>query len=44
MLWIGPPLNDHKERAQVMLDVNRCGRRIPEGNEWVGEEVIECTV
>ena len=26
----GPPLEEHKDRAQVLLDVNRCSRRIPE--------------
>ncbi len=25
----GPPLSDLKDRAQVLLDVNRCGKRIP---------------
>ena len=25
----GPPLSSHKDRAQVLLDVNRCTRRIP---------------
>ena len=25
----GPPLATHKDRAQVLLDVNRCTRRIP---------------
>ena len=25
----GPPLSTHKDRAQVLLDVNRCTRRIP---------------
>ena len=25
----GVPLNNHKDRAQVLLDVNRCIRRIP---------------
>lgn len=25
----GPPLSQHKDRAQVLLDVNRCGKRIP---------------
>lgn len=28
-LYLGPPLSSHKDRAQVLLDVNRCGRRIP---------------
>ena len=27
----GPPLTSHKERPQVLLDVNRCGKRIPPG-------------
>lgn len=27
----GPPLTSHKERPQVLLDVNRCGKRIPLG-------------
>ena len=27
----GPPLSIHKDRAQVLLDVNRCTRRIPKG-------------
>ena len=26
----GAPMSDHKDRAQVLLDVNRCTRRIPE--------------
>lgn len=26
----GPPLSNHKDRAQVLLDVNRCGKRIPQ--------------
>ena len=26
----GAPLSEHKDRAQVLLDVNRCTRRIPE--------------
>ena len=26
----GVPLMNHKDRAQVLLDVNRCSRRIPE--------------
>lgn len=26
----GVPLTEHKDRAQVLLDVNRCLRRIPE--------------
>ena len=26
----GAPLINHKDRAQVILDVNRCSRRIPE--------------
>ncbi len=25
----GVPLSDHKDKAQVLLDVNRCGKRIP---------------
>ncbi len=25
----GPPLSELKDRAQVLLDVNRCGKRIP---------------
>lgn len=27
----GLPLSGHKERPQVLLDVNRCGKRIPPG-------------
>lgn len=27
----GTPLSAHKERAQVLLDVNRCGKRLPQG-------------
>lgn len=27
----GPPLSGHKERPQVLLDVHRCGKRIPPG-------------
>lgn len=27
----GPPLTGHKERPQVLLDVHRCGKRIPPG-------------
>ena len=27
----GPPLVAHKERPQVLLDVSRCGKRIPPG-------------
>lgn len=27
----GPPLGSHKDKAQVILDVNRCGRRLPAG-------------
>lgn len=27
----GVPLITHKERPQVLLDVNRCGKRIPPG-------------
>lgn len=27
----GPPLTGHKERAQVLLDVHRCGKRISPG-------------
>lgn len=26
----GTPLSNHKERPQVLLDVNRCGKRIPQ--------------
>lgn len=26
----GAPLINHKDRSQVLLDVNRCSRRIPE--------------
>lgn len=26
----GAPLINHKDRSQVLLDVNRCARRIPE--------------
>ena len=31
VIYIGPPLYSHKEKAQVVLDVNRCGRRLPKG-------------
>lgn len=27
----GPPLSGHKERPQVLLDIHRCGKRIPPG-------------
>lgn len=27
----GPPLINHKERPQVLLDIHRCGKRIPPG-------------
>ena len=29
----GAPLTEHKDRAQVLLDVKRCSRRIPEREE-----------
>ena len=28
--YSGSPLSQHKDRAQVLLDVNRCGKRIPQ--------------
>ena len=27
------PFLDHKDKNQVLLDVNRCGRRLPKGED-----------
>lgn len=28
----GAPLSGHRDRSQILLDVNRCGKRIPKRN------------
>ena len=37
--YTGPPLTQHKDRAQVLLDVNRCGKRIPQRESHMGLKV-----
>ena len=37
--YTGPPLTQHKDRAQVLLDVNRCGKRIPQRKSRTGRRV-----
>ena len=38
--YAGPPLSQHKDRAQVLLDVNRCGKRIPQRKASRGGEGV----
>ena len=38
----GPPLSTHKERPQILLDVNRCGKRIPSGDSHTTHMHVTC--